>query len=111
MCIRDRFVSLQDFDPSPLDSFMMSGTFLAFEDIFIEKLDSAGNFIFAKKLALGHPGKIIFDSKNNIIISGGFYYGDFDPDTSSAHVHFLTSNDGSCYILSLIHISEPTRPY
>ena len=104
--IGGRFDSLQDFDPSPLDSFMMSGTFLAFEDIFIEKLDSAGNFIFAKKLALGHPGKIIFDSKNNIIISGGFYYGDFDPDTSSAHVHFLTSNDGSCYISILDSLGD-----
>jgi len=104
--IAGRFDSLQDFNPSPLDSFMMSGTFLAYEDIFIEKLDSGGNFIFAKKLALGSSGKIILDSKNNIVSTGFLYSGDFDPDTSSTHVFYLTGNDGMCYLSVLDSLGD-----
>ncbi|MGB3948883.1 MAG: SBBP repeat-containing protein [Bacteroidia bacterium] len=83
-----------DFDPS-------SNTFIItpisyYDELFIEKLDSDGNFLWAKALQQNsnpsyttEPKKIIVDNTGAIYISGSFTgIMDFDPSLS---VHPLTS--------------------
>lgn len=77
------FQSTTDFDPGT-GTFTLSSS--GSSDIFITKLDSNGNFIWAKKM--GGTGfdsgySITIDGNNNILITGTFSGTvDFDPGTS-----------------------------
>lgn len=91
-----------DFAPgSNVNNLSSSGQ----EDVFIQKLDSTGNLIWAKRI--GGPGKDIIyssgtDSLNNIYLAGSFSgTADFDPDTSTSY--YLTSSSGyqDIFILKL----------
>ncbi len=74
------FAGTVDFDPGP-GSFNLTATSNA--DVFVSKLDSAGNFIWVKQMegsdyAFGIS--IALDAQRNIYITGGFAGGvDFDP--------------------------------
>jgi hypothetical protein len=77
------FFSLADFDPGA-SSFTLSATN---RDIFISKLDPAGNFIWAKQLggtSLDYGNAIALDASNNVYTTG-FFDGtaDFDPGAST----------------------------
>lgn len=81
-----------DFDPSPTDTFYLS--VYGASDVFISKLDSNGNFIWAKQL--GNNWNMIdgysinIDNSGNIYIIGEFYdTSDFNP--SPADTFCLTS--------------------
>lgn len=72
-----------DFDPGPSIFNLTSGGGGSFSDAFILKLDSFGNFLWAKKMGgTGNAGasSIALDASGNVYTTGGFQYTvDFDP--------------------------------
>jgi hypothetical protein len=85
-----RFMGTADFDPGPGVISLTSNN--GSEDIYISKLDAAGNFVWAKIFGspqLDLPGQIILDTSGNLYICG-FFSGsvDFDPGST---VYNLTS--------------------
>ena len=94
-----RFEGTADFDPG-------AGTFnltsAGFEDIFISKLDSQGNFLWARKF--GSSGfdfgtSIATDSEGNVYTTGSFQGTiDFDPGAGTFN---LTSIEGNLFVSKL----------
>jgi len=78
------FRSTTDFDPGPGTFFLTATTN---DDIFIQKLDANGNFLWAKAMGgtqtdIGYS--IITDSSGNVYTTGNFdVYADFDPGTGT----------------------------
>jgi len=92
------FVATADFDPSSATSNLTSvGSF----DIFVSKLDAAGNFVWAKGFGgsssdLGNG--ICVDGAGNVYTTGRFTGTvDFDPGSGTAN---LTSNGASDIFIS-----------
>ncbi|TNE80278.1 MAG: T9SS type A sorting domain-containing protein [Bacteroidetes bacterium] len=92
-----------DFDPGlgvfNLSSIGASGI----NDIFIQKLDSAGNFIWARRFGdIGFDyGTSISTDKNGNVYTVGYFQNkvDFDPGPDSAFLNCTTGSDG--FILKL----------
>ena len=87
------FDQTADFDPGA-GTFNLTASATFPPEIFISKLDSSGNFVWAK--AMGGPANdaaysIAIDASGNVYTTGNFNSGtaDFDPD--SAGVFNLTS--------------------
>ncbi|MCH8905337.1 MAG: T9SS type A sorting domain-containing protein [Bacteroidetes bacterium] len=81
-----------DFDPGA-GTFNLTSSDIIFSDFFIQKLDTNGNFIWAKSMGGSSaeiPGFITTDISGNILITG-WYFGtsDFDPGAGTFN---LTSN-------------------
>lgn len=76
-----------DLDPSSsVFNVMAKGAY----DIFIQKLDANGNFVWGKQIggnSFDHIETIVTDNKGNIYATGGFYETvDFDPNTGSTNL-------------------------
>lgn len=89
-----------DFDPG-VGVFNLTSN--GADDVFISKLDSLGNFIWAKafgSVQYDNSNNITVDTFGNVLITGDFYdVVDFDPGTS---VYNLTSSGGTdIFILKL----------
>ncbi len=88
------FTDTVDFDPGS-GTYLMSTTSYLDDNIFISKLDSLGNFVWAKKTEGGDqevPCSIVTDASNNIFITGRFSGTvDFDPGKGTYN---LTSSGG-----------------
>jgi Beta-propeller repeat len=104
------FVNSADFDGGP-GTFMLSAGGTANSNAFLEKLDSAGNFIWAKDLGasagsglnVSSASSVALDYAGNIFVTGGFKNTiDFDPGTGTT---LLTSWGGTshsnCYVSKL----------
>ncbi len=91
-----------DFDPGP-GSFTMS-SFPGSTEIFILKLDTNGNFVWAKKLdetynSDSEPGKIAIDLYDNVLITGVFGGTlDFDP---GPNLYLLTNTSDNAFTIKL----------
>jgi len=88
------FKGTTDFDPGPLTFTLTSA---GDADIFISKLDAAGNFLWAKQL--GGTGidvgySIIHDGSGNIYATGSFS-GTVDFDPGAVGTFYLTSSGNS----------------
>lgn len=76
------FQDTVDFDPGPLSYTLTTNGFM---DIFIQKLDSSGNFLWAKKIGSSGTGNdsgfwVTTDNDNNVYSTGAFQQAlDFDP--------------------------------
>jgi hypothetical protein len=85
------FSNTVDFDPSENVSNLISN---GQSDIFILKLDTLGDFIFANSMGGSSSDwaySISFDNLNNLLLTGKFYgNSDFDPETTS----FLLTPNG-----------------
>ncbi len=90
------FSGTSDFDPGiPVYNLMVTGS-ASDEDIFISKLDSAGNFVWAKNI-----GGLNYDIGASIAVNAsgvyttGYFWGtaDFDPSTSIYNLTALGTND------------------
>lgn len=74
-----------DFDPGPNTTNLVSG---GLDDIYVCKLDSAGNFVWARKVATGgnneRLGDMTMDSQRNMYFTGNFAgTADFDPSAGA----------------------------
>jgi len=80
-------------------------------DVSISKYDSAGTSLLWASYIGGQdnefPHSLVVDRNDDLIILGTTSSDNFATTSQS----FDTSYNGSADILSLIHISEPTRPY
>ena len=88
------FDGTTDFDPDPVSTFNL--TVIAYSDIFISKLDSLGNFVWAKQLGGTEGGvgySIAIDGNGNVYSTGTIGATatvDFDPGPVT---FYLTSSD------------------
>lgn len=95
------FQDTADFDPGPAVYRLGTGPFDG--SIFISKLDSAGNFVWAKKIGDGGwdaGSSLTIDESGNLFISGQFDGTvDFDPGTGVSSLTAMGDND--VFILKL----------
>lgn len=81
-----------DFDPGPGTALL--GHAIGQKDIFIQKFDSAGNFLWVKGIhgnQWEYVKSMALDQNGNIILFGTFQYTvDFDPDSTE---HTITTAD------------------
>lgn len=89
-----KFEDSIDFDPSSNDYF----AYAISRDVFIHKLDTAGNFIWARTLESPNGGNyghaISNDSQGNVIITGEFPGTiDFDPSAGVFNITATGSDD------------------
>lgn len=87
------FVGTADFDPGPGTSTLFSGP----SDIFISKLDPAGNFIWAKQIGgTGYNGgqSLAIDISGNVYITGDFNgTADFNPGVGTFYLTSVGTSD------------------
>ncbi|MBK7762183.1 MAG: T9SS type A sorting domain-containing protein [Bacteroidetes bacterium] len=89
-----------DFNPHPIDSFVMDALN---GSAFILKLDPAGNFVWAKQLSIT-TSRICYDKNQFIYLTGTYgrppiFTTDFDPSPS---IFNLTTNGGTdAFVLKL----------
>ena len=94
------FTSTVDFDPGPgVHNLTAAGEY----DVFVQKLDSSGSFVWAKRIGgsiFERPRSIATDGNRNVYLTGQFQGTvDFDPGSS---VNSLTSSGSAdIYILKL----------
>ncbi|MBL0341652.1 MAG: SBBP repeat-containing protein [Bacteroidetes bacterium] len=97
------FEGTADFDPGP-GSFYMS-VVAPYTHVFIVKLDSSGNFLWAKQLDGNMSGKgasIAVDSSANAYITGYFIgSGDFNPGAGVFNLVSNGTSNGDIFILKL----------
>ncbi|HET6990538.1 MAG TPA: T9SS type A sorting domain-containing protein, partial [Bacteroidia bacterium] len=97
------FESTMDFDPGP-------GTFtlplVGFDDAFIFKLDSAGNFIWAGEIAgpeSDYAYSVVIDGSDNLYLTGGYSNTtDFDPGAGVDSITSTGYND--IYIMKMSQV-------
>lgn len=93
------FFGTCDFDPSTNTSTL---TAVNFNDMYVLKLDSFGNFVFVKQVSSNffiYGNSILVDNSGDIYAAGYFYgTADFDPDVP---VYNLSANNGDAFILKL----------
>jgi len=86
------FQGTADFDPGP-GTYNMTAVGLSF-DIFVSRLDAAGNFVWANHFGAGRGTYIAVDNKGNILATGLFLgTADFDPGPGT---NVLTGN--GCFV-------------
>lgn len=89
------FFGTIDFDPGP-GTFNLTSSATEY-DMFISKLDSDGNFVWARSMG-GSSSGISLDTSGNVYTTGGFTGTvDFDP---GAGTFFLTSAGGGDIFIS-----------
>ncbi len=88
------FKGVTDFDPGPGVYYLSS--YLGSRDIFIQKLDASGNFLWAKKTGYSNEDEgqsIKLDGSGNVYVAGVFQNSvDFDPGPGTFE---LTAPSGS----------------
>ncbi|MFN8289602.1 MAG: gliding motility-associated C-terminal domain-containing protein [Chitinophagaceae bacterium] len=98
------FGGTKDFDPGP-GTFQMTGASAIWTDMFVEKLDNNGNFIWAKQVRNVGDGQhqqfgLESDPAGNIFFAGAFNNTlDFDPGAPVVNLTPVAFNDG--FILKL----------
>ncbi|MDY0779922.1 SBBP repeat-containing protein [Tenacibaculum sp. IB213877] len=93
--VTGQFVGVADFDPGP-ETF---NVYSAGDDAFVLKLDTNGNFLWAKSFG-NNAYSLAVDDTENVYITGDFYSNtDFNPGAES---HMLYDNGyGNVFILKL----------
>lgn len=95
------FNDTADFDPG-------SGTFnmtsAGTDDIYVSKLDSAGNFVWARRAggsAVDRGGTIVLDDSGSLYLTGSFAgTADFDPGPGTLNLTSAGADDGYLWKLS-----------
>jgi len=92
-----RFYGQVDFDPGIGTNYLTAGSIL---DVFISKLDSNGNFLWAKRMG---NGGILYSSNGNAIVTDnwgsvyttGYFYGTVDFDPGPATYYLTVAGNGT----------------
>ena len=89
------FYGTVDFDPSELSGFYLNSA--GGSDIFVSKLDSSGNFLWAKSMGgtnSDHGAGIAVDSSGNVYTTG-YFSGtvDFDPGVDTVNLTGVGATD------------------
>lgn len=92
------FESSVDFNPSATATYMVSTALFNIRDGFVLRLNSAGNFVWAKTFASDtycSASSVALDAAGNIYVVGDFY-GQIDANPSAANVmlNAVGQNDG-----------------
>ncbi|MDD2942449.1 MAG: hypothetical protein PHC51_05710 [bacterium] len=89
-----------DLDPGPgVDSYTSAGG----DDIFIVKLDVAGNYLWGRRIGgtvLDTGTSIVTDSSNNVYIAG-YFTGTLDFDPGVGVVNRTSAGNNDCFLLRL----------
>lgn len=94
------FQSTADFDPGPS---VYNLTSVGGSDVFISKMDSTGNFLWAKKIggtSTDLANSISSDEFNNIYITG-YFFGTSDFDPSNMVYNLTASGLSDIFVLKL----------
>jgi hypothetical protein len=88
--VAGHFYGTSDFDPDPVNEFPMS-SINSYEDIFITKLDSDGDFIIAKSMGgdnYDYVSGLMMNPTTGLLMLTGNFVGtcDFDPSENSANL-------------------------
>jgi len=82
------FQGTVDFDPGPGIANLTSAGFAGFGDIFVQKMDVSGNFLWAKAFggsSFDYGQSVNIDASGNVYTTGYFGgTGDFDPGDGTA---------------------------
>lgn len=97
------FYGTADFDPDT-GMTMLTSAGSGFQDIFIQKMDSSGNFVWAKSfggVVQESAGSISTDLDGNVYLTGHFEGTvDFDPDTTVT-LNITSAGDKDIFIQKL----------
>ena len=94
------FIATADFDPGP-GTLDLTG--VGVSDTFVSKLDSSGDFVWARKLGNNEGNAITVDLFDNVYATGGFSgTSDFDPGPNKFN---LTSAGGLDVFVSKLSAS------
>lgn len=101
------FDGTADFNPDNVAVWPLTSTGTS-SDVFIQKLDAQGNFIYARQVGNASTEKcysIEVDQENNLYMAGSFQATtDFDPNNGTANFTSAGSYDG--YILQLDSVAN-----
>ncbi|MEP7318175.1 MAG: SBBP repeat-containing protein [Panacibacter sp.] len=90
------FQATTDFDPGP-GTYNLTSVSYYTNDMFIAKLDAAGNFVWAKKMIDAQQNmanSLALDAAGNVYTSGYFYgMGDFDPGAGVFTLSAINNSD------------------
>jgi len=99
--VTGNFSGKADFNPGtrPEDTFFLKTPTTISTDIFVLKLDPAGNFVWARQFAStggGDAGRAI-TSKAGFVYTTGYFQGkaDFNPGTNPADTFYLSATGGT----------------
>lgn len=95
------FSGTVDFDPGA-GVFNLTST-AGGDDIFIMKLTSAGNFVWAKKIGISTSevaSDVITDASSNIYVVGSFY-GTTDFDPNAGVFNLVSAGNTDCFMMKL----------
>ena len=100
--VTGNFEGVTDFDPGP-GTYTLTSNNVNFSDIFISKLDAAGNLLWAK--SMGTPNSddegagIATDAAGNVYVTGNFSgTADFDPGPST---YTLAASASDIFVVKL----------
>jgi hypothetical protein len=102
-----------DADPGPGVYTLSVPSMIANRDIFIIKLDSAGDFVWAKQISTpsgagnDDASTIKTDSAGNVYVAGSYVSADFDPGAGT-DVHTITTGSGNGFIVKLTNQGDLT---
>ena len=89
-----------DFDPG---AGIANMTAAGYEDIFVSKLDSSGNYLWAERIGGGaseDPTAMTVDSSGNVYLTGR-YYGDTDFSPGPANYNLAPYGNGDIFVCKL----------
>lgn len=96
------FTSIGDFDPGPGTFYLYSGNY---EGLFVSKLDSSGNFVWAKQMSgtgSANGLSIKVDCSGNLYTTGWFEGTvDFDPGSFTFNLTSLSLNSKNIFVCRL----------
>jgi hypothetical protein len=96
------FSGTVDLDPGPGTANLTSA---GFYNIFVSKLDSSGNFVWAKRIGTvgWHYGNgIAVDAFGNVLTTGSFTYEtDFDPGPAVVYLQAGSSGESNIFVSKL----------
>ena len=101
------FSQIADFDPSTTSTYTLGTVSGSIYDSYILKLNSLGNFVWAKQLkgasgSFNQGNSLDVDASGNVVTTGYFVGNvDFDPSTTSFNISSPTTTAGISYITKL----------